>query len=56
MGCPSINTGVSLPISWLDFPGSLSAVTYTVQLAAGSGGTAAYPGTNGIIGLKEIAA
>ena len=56
MGCPSNNTGVSLPISWLDFPGSASAVTYTVQLAAGSGGTAGYPGNNGIIGFKELQA
>jgi hypothetical protein len=50
------NGGVSIPISWLDVPQSLSAVTYTVQVWASVGGTAGYPNGNGIIGLKELMA
>jgi hypothetical protein len=53
---PANGGGGSIPISWLDAPGSLSAVTYTVQLWAAVGGTASYPNNNGIMGLKELQA
>jgi hypothetical protein len=53
---PANGGGGSIPISWLDAPGSLSAVTYTVQLWAAVGGTATFPNNNGIMGLKELQA
>ena len=53
---PANAGGGSIPISWLDAPGSLSAVTYTVQLWAAVGGTASFPNNNGIMGLKELQA
>ncbi len=53
---PANSGGGSIPISWLDAPAALSAVTYTVQLWMAVGGTASYPNSNGIMGLKEIQA
>jgi hypothetical protein len=53
---PANSGGGSIPISWLDAPGSLSAVTYTVQLWMAVGGIASYPNSNGIMGLKELQA
>lgn len=53
---PANSGGATIPISWLDAPASLSAVTYTVQLWASVGGTASYPNNNGMMGLKELQA
>ena len=53
---PANGGGGSIPISWLDAPGSLSAVTYAVQLWMAVGGIASFPNNNGIMGLKELQA
>jgi len=53
---PANGGGGGIPISWLDAPGALSAVTYTVQLWMAVGGVASYPNNNGIMGLKELQA
>jgi hypothetical protein len=53
---PAASGGASIPISWLDFPGSLGTQTFTVQVWTSVGGTAGFPNNNGIMTLKEIQA
>jgi hypothetical protein len=56
-GCPSNNTGTTIPVEWLDAPASLATVTYTVQLSNnGAGHTASYPNGGGTMVLAEIMA